>query len=85
MEEPHRLHNESMPNVLVRDVPSDVHARLQARAAARGQSLQQFLATEIRRLAEEPSMDEMLARIASHHGGRVGFRQAVDDIDAERR
>jgi antitoxin FitA len=73
-----------MPNVLVRDVPEDVHARLQARAAERGQSLQQYLAGEMRRLAERPTMDEVLARIAARHGGSVGFDQAVADLAAER-
>jgi plasmid stability protein len=73
-----------MPNVLVRDVPESVHAQLQARANKRGQSLQQYLAGELRRLAERPSMDEVLARIATRKGGRVGLEQAVQDLAAER-
>jgi plasmid stability protein len=73
-----------MPNVLVRDVPESVHAQLQARADKRGQSLQQYLAGELRRLAERPSMDEVLARIATRKGGRVGLEQAVQDLAAER-
>jgi plasmid stability protein len=73
-----------MPNVLVRDVPEEVHARLQARAAERGQSLQQYLAGELRRLAERPNMDEVLARIAARRGGAVGLDQAVADLAAER-
>jgi plasmid stability protein len=51
-----------MPNLLVRDVPDDVHAALQRRAERRGQSLQQFLTSELRRLAERPSVDEVLDR-----------------------
>src|SRR3954467_5144378 len=78
------LHNVSMPNVLVRDLPEEVHARLQARAAERGQSLQQYLAGEMRRLAERPAIDEVLARIASRRGGTVGLDQAVTDLAAER-
>ena len=73
-----------MPNVLIRDVPENVHARLQARADGHGQSLQQYLAGELRRLAERPSMDEVLARIAAHHGARVGLEQAMRDLTAER-
>jgi plasmid stability protein len=73
-----------MPNVLIRDVPESVHVRLQTRAEERGQSLQQYLAGELRRLAERPSMDEVLARIATRHGGRVGLEQAVQDLAAER-
>ncbi len=73
-----------MANVLVRDVPEEVHARLQARAAGRGQSLQQYLAGELSRLAEQPTMDEVLARIAARRGGTVGLDQAVADLREER-
>ena len=73
-----------MPNVLVRDVPDEVHSQLQHRADARGQSLQQYLAAELRRLAERPTMDEVLARVARRRGGRVGLDQAVQDLSAER-
>ena len=69
-----------MPNLLVRDVPDEVHAALQRRADRRGQSLQQFLTGELRRLAERPSVDEVLDRIESHRGGRVGLAQAADDL-----
>jgi antitoxin FitA len=73
-----------MPNLLIRDIPEDVHAALQRRAELRGQSLQQFLSGELKRLAERPSLDEVLDRIERHRGGRVGFRQAVEDLSAER-
>jgi antitoxin FitA len=73
-----------MPNVLVRDIPDDVHAALQRRAERRGQSLQQFLAGELRRLAERPGVDEVLERVERHRGGRVGLQQAADDLAAER-
>jgi antitoxin FitA len=73
-----------MPNILVRDVPAEVHDTLQHRAERRGQSLQQYLAAELRRLAERPSLDEVLDRIDERHGGRVGLGQAVEDLAAER-
>lgn len=73
-----------MPNVLVRDIPEDVHAALQRRAERHGQSLQQYLAAELRRLAERPSIDEVLDRIDRQRGGRVGFRQAVEDLAEDR-
>lgn len=73
-----------MPNVLVRDIPDDVHAALQHRAERRGQSLQQYLAAELRRLAERPGIDEVLDRIAARRGGRVGLAQAVQDLSEER-
>jgi plasmid stability protein len=73
-----------MPNLLVRDIPEEVHAALQRRAERRGQSLQQFLASELRRLAERPSLDEVLDRIDRRSGGKVGLRQAADDLGEER-
>ena len=73
-----------MPNVLVRDIPDDIHAELQRRAEKRGQSLQQYLTAELKRLVQKPSLDEVLDRIERHRGGRVGLRQAAKDLAAER-
>jgi len=73
-----------MANVLVRDLPPEVHAALQRRAEQRGQSLQQYLAAELKRLVEKPSLDEVLDRIERHSVGRVGLRQAVADLEEER-
>lgn len=72
-----------MPNVLIRDLPDDVHASLQRRAEQAGQSLQQFLTAELTKVAT-PSMNEVLARISSRSGGRVGFEAAVGDLGDER-
>jgi len=66
-----------MPNVLVRNIPVDVHATLQRRAEARGQSLQQYLAGELTRLANEPTVEEVLDRIERRHGGKVGLAEAA--------
>ena len=74
-----------MPNVLVRDLPDDIHAQLQARAHRRGQSFQQFLTAELTRLASQPTPEELFERIERRRGGRVGFHAAIDDLDAERR
>ena len=71
-------------NVLVRDIPEAVHAALQRRAERRGQSLQQYLAGELRRLAERPSVEDVLDEVDRRRGGRVGFAQAVEDLAAER-
>ena len=73
-----------MSNVLVRDIPEDVHAALQRRAERRGQSLQQYLAGELRRLADRPGLEEVLDRIDRRDGGRVGLGQAVQDLAEER-
>lgn len=71
-------------NVLVRDIPDDVHAALQRRAERRGQSLQQYLAGELRRLAEQPTVEEVLEQIDQRSGGVVGLAQAAEDLREER-
>ena len=73
-----------MPNVLVRDVPDDVHAALQRKADQRHQSLQQYLSAELGRLARRQQVSDVLDQIELERGGRVGLRQAVDDIAEER-
>lgn len=73
-----------MPNVLVRDVPDDVHAALQRRAESRHQSLQQYLAAELRQLAVRRSMSEILDEVETQRGGQVGLQTSVADIDDER-
>ncbi len=78
------LQTVSMPNVLVRDLPEAVHAELQRRAQQQGQSLQQYLQAELRRLAEQPTLAEVLDRIARRRGGRIGLAQAAADIAEER-
>jgi FtsP/CotA-like multicopper oxidase with cupredoxin domain len=47
-------------------------------------SLQRYLATELRRLAERPTLGDVLDRIADRTGGRVGLEQAVHDLGVER-
>lgn len=71
-------------NVLIRDLSEDVHAALQRRAERRGQSLQQYLAGELRRLADQPTVEEVLERIDQRRGGSVGLAQAAEDLHEER-
>jgi plasmid stability protein len=73
-----------MANVLVRDLPDEVHSALQQRAERRGQSLQQYLAGELTRLARRPAPDELFDRVAARQGGKVGLAQAVADLDGQR-
>jgi len=73
-----------MPNVLVRDLPADVHAALSRRASDAGQSLQQYLVGELTKLATRPTLAEVLDRAGTLSGGRIGFATAADDLHAER-
>ncbi|MFT4164252.1 MAG: hypothetical protein QM650_03330 [Microlunatus sp.] len=73
-----------MTNVLVRDLPDDIHRALQLKAEHRHQSLQQYLVTELSRLARQQQISDVLDEIEARRGGRVGFSQAVEDLDAAR-
>jgi len=73
-----------MPNILVRDLPDDVHGALQQRAQQQGQSLQQYLTNALTRLVERPTPEELFARVARRSGGKVGLKRAVADLDSER-
>lgn len=73
-----------MPNILVRDLPDDVHGALQQRAEQQGQSLQQYLTNQLTRLVERPTTEELFARVDRRSGGTVGLERAVADLDSER-
>lgn len=73
------LHDRPVPDVLIEDVPVDVHAELTRRAHRRGQSLQQFLHAELKRLAWDGPADDALD--GSHRlGGRLGLVPAVNAL-----
>jgi plasmid stability protein len=76
-----------MPNVQVRDVPDDVHRVLTRRAERAGQSLQQYLATQLALLAATPTIDEVLDRIERRPKGSLtadDARAALRDERARR-
>jgi len=50
------------PNILIRDVHPDVHSVLTARAAAAGQSLQEYLLGLVSDVAQRPTLEEILAQ-----------------------
>ncbi len=49
--------------IQIRNVPDALHRRLKARAALAGMSLSDYLLREIREVAEQPTIDEMRARL----------------------
>jgi plasmid stability protein len=51
--------------IQIRNVPDALHRRLKSRAALAGMSLSDYLLSEIREMAERPTMDEMRERLAS--------------------
>jgi antitoxin FitA len=51
--------------VRIRDMPETLHRRLKSRAALAGMSLSDYLLTEIRALAERPTLDDLRERLRS--------------------
>lgn len=73
-----------MPSIQVKDVPDDVHAILRRRAGASGQSLQEYLLARLVEDARTPTLDEVLDRVGHRTGGRVGLKEAVRAVRADR-
>jgi plasmid stability protein len=73
-----------MPSIQIKDVPDDVHAVLRRRAAASGQSLQEYLLARLREEAQTPTIAEVLDRIEHRSGGKVGFKTAARAVRADR-
>ena len=69
-----------MPSIQVKDVPDDVHAALRRRAAAAGQSLQEYLLDLFKAEASHPTLDEVLDRVSNHVGGRSGGSMPLDTV-----
>jgi antitoxin FitA len=55
------LHMSTM--IQIRNVPDALHRRLKSRAALAGMSLSDYLLSEIREVAERPTIDELRARL----------------------
>lgn len=71
----------------IRNVPDETHRTLAARAAASGQSLQEFLLGQVTELAARPTVDEVLRRArrrVTDVGGAVGTSAIVDALHADR-
>lgn len=73
-----------MPSIQVKDVPDDVHAILRRRAAAAGQSLQEYLLAQLTQDTRTPTLDELLDRAGERAGGRAGFRAAAKAVRVDR-
>ena len=73
-----------MPSVQIKDVPVGVHATLRRRAAAAGQSLQEYLLARLIEDAQSPTLDEVLDRAGGRAGGSVPFRETVAALREDR-
>jgi plasmid stability protein len=51
--------------IQIRNVPDDLHRTLKVRAAEAGMTLSDYLLSEIERVAERPTLAEMMERLRS--------------------
>ena len=54
--------------IQIRNVPDALHRRLKSRAALAGMSLSDYLLSEIRQVAERPTLDELRERLERRPG-----------------
>jgi len=75
-----------MPIVQSRDVSAEAVRRLKARAAEQGLSLSVYLARELERIAERPTLAEMTVRLRARRPTRLSgaSRKALRDARGER-
>jgi hypothetical protein len=73
-----------MPTVQSRDVSERTVRRLKARAAEEGLSLSVFLARELDRIAERPTVAEMAARLRARTPTRLSDASAEELAEGRR-
>ena len=77
-----------MATIQIRDVPDDVHRTLRVRAAAVGQSLQQYMLDAVCKQADVASAEELLARkraeVLAYGETRLDPAAIVEVIRADR-
>ena len=73
-----------MPSIQIKDVPAETHAVLRTRAAAAGQSLQEYLWAKLVRDAATPTMNEALRRVERALSTEVPVADVVAVIRADR-
>ena len=77
-------HTASMSKMIqLRNVPDELHRKLKLRALEADMTLSDFLLREVAALADRPTIEELLARIAAR-GTMVIEESSVDAVRAER-
>lgn len=66
--------------IQIRNVPDALHRRLKSRAALAGMSLSDYLLQQIREVAEQPTLEEMRARLER----RAPVSVSIDPVRAVR-
>jgi plasmid stability protein len=74
--------------ITIRDVPEEVRDELAARAALQGKSMQEYLRSELERMASRPSMDKWLEGVRKRKSlanTRLTAKQILQHRNADRR
>lgn len=82
------MHYASMTSITIREVPDEVRDELAARARLSGRSLQEYLRSELTRLANHPDPDALMARVRErtrHTGSRLPASEILAHRDHDRR
>lgn len=69
--------------VQIRNVPTEFHRRLKARAAIEGMSMSDYVLRELRKALERPMREEILGRLRSRPVRR--FRRSAADVIRDER
>jgi plasmid stability protein len=69
--------------VQIRNVPTEIHRRLKARAAIEGMSMSDYVLREVRKALDRPTRQEILERLMAKPVRRVRL-SAAEIIRAER-
>lgn len=79
----HATYDEAMsPNVLVRNVPADIHETLVRRADSEGKSLQEYVMSLLRESAGKPTMAEVMAEIEANLADQPVHSMTPEEIVA---
>ena len=73
--------------ITIRGVPEEVRDELAARAALKGQSMQEYLRTELQRLASKPSVEQWVDRVEERkaaYGTRLTAAEIIQARDQGR-
>jgi antitoxin FitA len=73
-----------MTTIQIKNVPEEAHTVLRQRAAAAGQSLQEYMLAWIERATSRPTVDEVLARVSHRSGGHLSADDVVRQLREER-
>ena len=74
--------------ITIRDVPDEIRDELASRAALQGKSMQEYLRSELVRIASRPSLDAWLASVRERKEAaatRVTARKILVARDADRK